>query len=80
MGNPKYNVPDFDALKAIAKKHKIPLIVDNTFGERWSYSSFCVSTGGSSFRRRINNQSGRFLVECPPRRPSTALNKQKRTQ
>eukprot|EP00976_Prorocentrum_cordatum_P002214 43645-Prorocentrum_minimum.AAC.1 len=35
MGNPKYNVPDFDALKAIAKKHKIPLIVDNTFGERW---------------------------------------------
>eukprot|EP00240_Pyramimonas_obovata_P001627 CAMPEP_0118934118 /NCGR_PEP_ID=MMETSP1169-20130426/13648_1 /TAXON_ID=36882 /ORGANISM="Pyramimonas obovata, Strain CCMP722" /LENGTH=436 /DNA_ID=CAMNT_0006876989 /DNA_START=77 /DNA_END=1387 /DNA_ORIENTATION=- len=32
MGNPKYNVPDFDALKAIAKKHKIPLIVDNTFG------------------------------------------------
>jgi O-acetylhomoserine/O-acetylserine sulfhydrylase len=32
IGNPRYNVPDFDAIAAIAKKHEIPLIVDNTFG------------------------------------------------
>ena len=32
IGNPKFNIPDFDALAAIAEKHSIPLIVDNTFG------------------------------------------------
>ena len=32
LGNPKYNVPKFKELAALAKKHKIPLIVDNTFG------------------------------------------------
>jgi O-acetylhomoserine (thiol)-lyase len=32
IGNPKFNVPDFDAISSIAKKHDIPLIVDNTFG------------------------------------------------
>lgn len=32
IGNPKFNIPDFEAISAIAKKHYIPLIVDNTFG------------------------------------------------
>ena len=32
IGNPSYNVPDFDGLSALAKKHDLPLIVDNTFG------------------------------------------------
>ncbi len=32
IGNPEFNVPDFDAIAAVAKKHDIPLIVDNTFG------------------------------------------------
>ena len=32
IGNPKFNIPDFDAIAAVAKKHEIPLIVDNTFG------------------------------------------------
>jgi O-acetylhomoserine (thiol)-lyase len=32
IGNPEFNVPDFDAFSALAKKHDIPLIVDNTFG------------------------------------------------
>jgi O-acetylhomoserine/O-acetylserine sulfhydrylase len=32
IGNPGFNVPDFDAFSALAKKHKIPLVVDNTFG------------------------------------------------
>jgi O-acetylhomoserine (thiol)-lyase len=32
IGNPRGNVPDFAALSAVAKKHGIPLIVDNTFG------------------------------------------------
>lgn len=32
IGNPGFNIPDFDAIAALAKKHDIPLIVDNTFG------------------------------------------------
>jgi len=32
IGNPRFNIPDFDAIAAIAVKNKIPLIVDNTFG------------------------------------------------
>ncbi|MBN1117714.1 MAG: O-acetylhomoserine aminocarboxypropyltransferase/cysteine synthase [Bacteroidales bacterium] len=32
IGNPQFNVPDFEAIAAVAKKHDIPLVVDNTFG------------------------------------------------
>ena len=32
IGNPTLNVADFDAIAAVAKKHNIPFIVDNTFG------------------------------------------------
>jgi O-acetylhomoserine (thiol)-lyase len=31
IGNPRLDVPDFDAIAAIAHKHGVPLIVDNTF-------------------------------------------------
>jgi O-acetylhomoserine/O-acetylserine sulfhydrylase len=32
IGNPGFNIPDFDAIAALAKKNNIPLVVDNTFG------------------------------------------------
>lgn len=32
IGNPGFNIPDFDRIAAIAKSHDIPLVVDNTFG------------------------------------------------
>lgn len=32
LGNPRGNIPDFEGLSALAQKHGIPLIVDNTFG------------------------------------------------
>jgi OAH/OAS sulfhydrylase len=32
IGNPRNNIPDFEKLAVLAKKHGIPLIVDNTFG------------------------------------------------
>ncbi|CAA9194441.1 O-acetyl-L-homoserine sulfhydrylase 1 [Flavobacterium bizetiae] len=32
IGNPSYDIPDFDNIAAVAKKHDLPLIVDNTFG------------------------------------------------
>jgi O-acetylhomoserine/O-acetylserine sulfhydrylase len=31
IGNPGYNIPDFEKIGAVAKKHDLPLIVDNTF-------------------------------------------------
>lgn len=31
IGNPDFSIPDFDKIAAVAKKHDIPLIVDNTF-------------------------------------------------
>ncbi len=30
--NPNINVPDFDAVKAVAVRHGLPLVLDNTFG------------------------------------------------
>ncbi len=32
IGNPKFNIPDFEAIASVSLKHGIPLIVDNTFG------------------------------------------------
>ncbi len=32
IGNPGFNIPDFDSIAALARKHDLPLIVDNTFG------------------------------------------------
>ncbi len=32
IGNPGFNIPDFDAISKLAKKYDLPLIVDNTFG------------------------------------------------
>ncbi|MFN9534455.1 MAG: O-acetylhomoserine aminocarboxypropyltransferase/cysteine synthase family protein [Pseudanabaena sp.] len=32
IGHPQFNIPDFEALAAIAHENGIPLIVDNTFG------------------------------------------------
>ena len=32
IGNPSFNVPDFEAIATIAQKYNLPFIVDNTFG------------------------------------------------
>ncbi|ASZ12069.1 O-acetylhomoserine aminocarboxypropyltransferase/cysteine synthase family protein [Chitinophaga sp. MD30] len=32
IGNPGFAIPDFEKLSAIARKHDLPLVVDNTFG------------------------------------------------
>ncbi len=32
IGNPGFNVPDFEAIAKLAKKYDLPVIVDNTFG------------------------------------------------
>ena len=32
IGNPEFNIPDFKTVAQVARKHDLPLIVDNTFG------------------------------------------------
>jgi len=32
IGNPRFNIPDFERFSELAQKYQIPLIVDNTFG------------------------------------------------
>jgi O-acetylhomoserine (thiol)-lyase len=32
IGNPGFNIPDFEVFAKLAEKHGIPLVVDNTFG------------------------------------------------
>ncbi|PAW94222.1 O-acetylhomoserine aminocarboxypropyltransferase [Mucilaginibacter sp. MD40] len=32
IGNPGFNIPDFEKIAELAKRHDLPLIVDNTFG------------------------------------------------
>lgn len=32
IGNPGFNIPDFEQIAALARKYDLPLIVDNTFG------------------------------------------------
>ena len=32
LGNPNSDIPDIDAVAAIAHKHSLPLVIDNTFG------------------------------------------------
>jgi len=32
IGNPRFNIPDFEEIAKVANKHDIPLVVDNTFG------------------------------------------------
>lgn len=32
IGNPRFNIPDFERIAALAKRHGVPLVVDNTFG------------------------------------------------
>ncbi|KAL7266951.1 Homocysteine/cysteine synthase [Rhizina undulata] len=32
IGNPKYNIPDFEAISKVCKEKGVPLVVDNTFG------------------------------------------------
>jgi O-acetylhomoserine/O-acetylserine sulfhydrylase len=31
IGNPGFSIPDFDKIAAVAKKHDLPIVVDNTF-------------------------------------------------
>lgn len=40
LGNPNADIPNLDALSEIAKKHGIPVVVDNTFGTPYLFRPF----------------------------------------
>ncbi|MCQ2535046.1 MAG: O-acetylhomoserine aminocarboxypropyltransferase/cysteine synthase [Clostridia bacterium] len=40
LGNPTSDIPDVDAISEIAKKHGLPLVVDNTFGTPYFFRPF----------------------------------------
>jgi O-acetylhomoserine (thiol)-lyase len=40
LGNPKLEIPDFEAIAEVAHAHGIPVIVDNTFGTPYLFEAF----------------------------------------
>ncbi|MDX2162840.1 MAG: O-acetylhomoserine aminocarboxypropyltransferase/cysteine synthase family protein [bacterium] len=40
IGNPKLEIPDFEAITALAKAHGLPVVVDNTFGTPYLFQPF----------------------------------------
>ncbi|MBE2268873.1 MAG: O-acetylhomoserine aminocarboxypropyltransferase/cysteine synthase [Anaerolinea sp.] len=40
IGNPKLEIPDFEAIVALAKAHGLPVVVDNTFGTPYLFQPF----------------------------------------
>ncbi|MBK8021701.1 MAG: O-acetylhomoserine aminocarboxypropyltransferase/cysteine synthase [Chloroflexi bacterium] len=40
IGNPKLEIPDFEAIVAVAKQRKVPVVVDNTFGTPYLFQPF----------------------------------------
>ena len=69
IGNPRYNVPDFEAIGALAKKHDIPLIVDNTFGaggylfRPLEHGASVVTTSATKWIGGHGNSIGGLIVD-----------------
>jgi O-acetylhomoserine (thiol)-lyase len=40
IGNPKLEIPDFEAIADVAKAHGLPVVVDNTFGTPYLFQPF----------------------------------------
>ena len=40
LGNPHSDIPDVDAIAEIAHRHKIPVVIDNTFGTPYLFRAF----------------------------------------
>jgi O-acetylhomoserine (thiol)-lyase len=40
IGNPKLEIPDFEAIVDVAKAHRLPVVVDNTFGTPYLFQPF----------------------------------------
>lgn len=85
LGNPNSQVADIEALAAIAHKHKIPLVVDNTFGTPYliqpiSYGADIVVHSATKFigghgttLGGVIVDSGKFDWEASGKFPSLTL-------
>jgi O-acetylhomoserine (thiol)-lyase len=40
IGNPKLEIPDFEAIADVAKAHGLPVVIDNTFGTPYLFEPF----------------------------------------
>lgn len=56
ISNPKHSVPDISAIAAVAHKHGIPLIVDNTFG-MGGYLCQPIKLGGLSKHGSVSSRA-----------------------
>jgi len=69
MANPNNNIIDIEAVASIAKKHKIPLIVDNTFPTPYlmkpkDYGANIVVHSATKFIGGHANSLGGIVVDC----------------
>ena len=60
LGNPNSDIPNIDAISEIAKKHGLPVVVDNTFGTPYLFRPLVTSIG-----RRVAS-TPRSLSPTPP--------------
>ena len=54
IGNPGFNIPDFEKIAALAQKHDLPLVVDNTFaagGYFFKPTRICFGDSGFFYGR-----------------------------
>ncbi|CAE6479928.1 unnamed protein product [Rhizoctonia solani] len=61
IGNPKYNVAPLPELAKIAHDHKLPLIVDNTFGAGGHGISTFVETGAERYLYHIVHSATKWI-------------------
>jgi O-acetylhomoserine (thiol)-lyase len=69
ISNPSNDIPDFEAISAIAKKHKIPLIVDNTYPTPYlfrpkEHGADIVIHSITKFLGGHGNSMGGVVVDC----------------
>jgi O-acetylhomoserine/O-acetylserine sulfhydrylase len=70
IGNPEFNIPDFEAIAQIAQKYHIPLIVDNTFGaggaiaQPIKYGANIITSSATKWIGGHGNSIGGILVDA----------------
>ena len=58
IGNPAFNIPDFEAIAEIGRKHGIAVIADNTFGAGDQMGRQCRAARSDQMDRRSRQQHG----------------------
>lgn len=86
IGNPRYNIPDFEAITKLAHEKGVPVIVSSTVvyymltGERLPTSAFPRSTTLSVLAATLSNRYNMVLISSFTRRPSGSEDTEQRSQ